>query len=103
MFLATEKASAQGLRTYLTDDDHHRQVSNFMANKSSFVSKLFIFQSIGYICPIFHNIGKAMEGKLSPKWGVPGVFAYIKTPLETGLFGTKCRVPVVYTFWLLLS
>ena len=48
--------------------------------------KLFIFQNTGYLYPFVHKIGKARGAKLPPKLVVPGVFAYMKPPLETGLF-----------------
>ena len=68
------------------------------------VPKLYIFQPIGYLCPIIHKICIARGAKLPTKLGVPGVLhIYTETSLETGLFWEKCRVPFVYTLWCIYT
>ena len=79
----------------------HQVVLIYWKQENSFIIA-FDFCSIGSKCPIFHKIGNA-RGVDNPKIMVLGEYCSWKTPLRLDNIGKKCRVPFIYTIWLLLN
>ena len=61
-------------------------VGNCYVNKSILDLRLFVFKSIGYLCPIF-DINSIARGNSPPNWGYQGCSCIEKTPLRgAGIF-----------------